>query len=151
MSAPDPMDPNRDTSTAESAPDQQRNEPEEEPRTGAANRLYDRLRAVVDGLPSDAAITLPVSRIQEWLSDAAEADAVGQSTRHLTTRDAAERLGVQPATVASWCADGRIPDAWKTGGGNGGEWRIPESALSEVRPRKEASVAGDRMRFDRKG
>ena len=51
----------------------------------------------------------------------------------------AERLGVTPTTVRRWCAQGRLPDAWRT---EAGRWRIPAEALRDFDP--PAPRGGDR-------
>jgi excisionase family DNA binding protein len=43
----------------------------------------------------------------------------------------AQELGVSPATVRRWCAEGRIPDAYRT---HSGRWRIPAEALRNFEP-----------------
>lgn len=53
----------------------------------------------------------------------------------LTTREAAARLGLAQSTVQQWCAAGLLPGAWKTPSmaSVGGEWRIPQQALDDLR------------------
>jgi DNA-binding CsgD family transcriptional regulator len=51
----------------------------------------------------------------------------------------AETWGVTPTTVRRWCAQGRLPDAWRT---EAGHWRIPAEALRDFQP--PASRGGDR-------
>lgn len=45
----------------------------------------------------------------------------------LTVREVAKRHRVSVATVKNWCADGKIPGAYKIGN----VWRIPARGLSE--------------------
>ncbi len=57
---------------------------------------------------------------------------------HLSTTQAARRLGVSSATVAGWCRDGRIP-AEKVRG----RWRIPEEVIDQLQARgPEGTEAG---------
>jgi DNA-binding CsgD family transcriptional regulator len=51
----------------------------------------------------------------------------------------AEKWGVTPTTVRRWCAEGRLPDAWRT---ESGRWRIPAEALLDFEP--PAPRGGDR-------
>ena len=51
----------------------------------------------------------------------------------LGTKQVAERLGISPRTAARWCAEGRLPGAYKIGEGDRATWRVPVSALAEVR------------------
>lgn len=49
------------------------------------------------------------------------------STRHLTTRQVASKLGERSGTVARWAKRGWI-DAWK----NEGEWQIPRREVERI-------------------
>lgn len=64
------------------------------------------------------------------LEDLRELDGLDDDVPQLlTTEEAADRLGVTPATVAKYCREGKIPEVSKTGS-DGGEWRIPASSLT---------------------
>ncbi len=52
----------------------------------------------------------------------------------LTAAEVAERYGVNARTVARWCAQGRLPGAYKVGEGFRGIWVIPASALEGFEP-----------------
>lgn len=52
----------------------------------------------------------------------------------LTTTQVAERLGISPRTAARWCAQGRIPGAYKEGEGARATWYVPVAALVAVEP-----------------
>jgi len=56
---------------------------------------------------------------------------------HLSTAQAARRLGVRSATVAAWCRDGRLP-AEKVHG----RWRIPAEALSKLQADARQEAGG---------
>lgn len=64
-------------------------------------------------------------------------------SRFLSAREAAEVLGVSPATVASYCAEGLLPGARKLRAGS--PWRIPASAVeapaAPVAPEREPLLA----------
>ena len=50
------------------------------------------------------------------------------------TKAAAERWGVEPATVARWCREGRIPGAEQDRPGS--PWRIPAHAVKPENRKK---------------
>ena len=51
--------------------------------------------------------------------------------RDLTTRQAAERLGIRShRTIERFCREGRFPSAYRTSGATG-EWRIPGGDVAE--------------------
>lgn len=93
----------------------------------------------------------PLERIYaSVLDDLRKLDGVPDGARYLSTSEAADRLGVKPATVATWASEGRFPGAFKTAEGRAGEWRIPASDLSGADPRahRAEEEPGDRVRFD---
>ena len=105
--------------------------------------LTEQLMRIVEGMPDEAAVTLPV----KWLRRLLKLD--GQSSVEiddLTCEQAAGILGRSPSTVRDWCRAGQIPGAYRL---KGREWRIPRSGLREflnrqgdcrprtVRPRRE--------------
>lgn len=72
----------------------------------------------------------PLSTVyQVFVEDLDELDRIGEEPVYLTTTDVAERFEVKPKTVATWCRDGRFPNAFKTGEDGEGEWRIPTDDL----------------------
>lgn len=84
------------------------------------------------------------------LEDLQRLDGVDTSPAPLTTSEAAERLGVEPRTVAKWCRDGRLPNAYKTGSDGDGEWRIPPASV-DAGPNGSQAPTEDRVRFQRQG
>ena len=102
----------------------------------------DRLRALVNMLPPDAAVMLTASTLREWLD--AEGDPIENS--HLsadpTAGEVAEALGRSMSTIRAKCAGGEIPGAYKL---NGREWRIPREAF---RAYLEAQRSGSTQRSE---
>jgi excisionase family DNA binding protein len=87
-------------------------------------RCIPELRVFLDGRVSPATRGAPqVSGLREVFTPAA----------------LAEKWGVTPTTVRRWCAEGRLPDAWRT---DGGRWRIPAEAMRDFDP--PARRGGDR-------
>jgi excisionase family DNA binding protein len=84
--------------------------------------LRDRLRRIVEALPSGSAVTLPRDQLAEWVG----ADEPPPLT-DLTVPEAAEILGRRPSTVRGWCASGELR-AYKL---RGREYRITREALRE--------------------
>lgn len=111
--------------------------------------VREHLRQVVQGIPRGGSVTLPVEAIRQWLQEDVEDRGDLSSTQRISsTAEAAEFLGVQPATVAEWAKEGRFPNAWKTGSDGGGEWRIPEGDLFALTQGANDRRGGDRVRFD---
>ena len=92
--------------------------------------LRARLRAVVDPMPTGSAVTLPVDTLRAWL----EEDAAGPDTVDPTAADVASLLRRAPSTIRTWCAQGRLPGAYRC---RGREWRVPRSALRALRRNHE--------------
>lgn len=53
-------------------------------------------------------------------------------TTYLTTREVAERLKLQPATISDYCKRKVLPGAFRAR--KGSPWRIPETALDALVP-----------------
>ena len=80
--------------------------------------------------------------VTEALTGSGRADLVKrlranrQKTRDLTSKQAAELLGVSSAnTVKNWLKGGHFPGAYKT---QGGHWRFPEAGVLATRAAMEA-------------
>ncbi len=85
--------------------------------------LTEHLERIVEGMPDEAAVTLPV----KWLRRLLKLE--GQSSVELddlTCEQAARSLGRSPSTLREWCRAGEIPSAYRL---RGREWRIPRSGL----------------------
>jgi len=54
----------------------------------------------------------------------------------LTTKQAAERLGVAAVTVRQWCGEGRLKGARLVESVRGSYWVVPENALENFEPPK---------------
>lgn len=87
--------------------------------------LRDRLERVVEGLPPDASVTLPVARLRAWIEE--EGDAVGLDRLGLTVEQVAEKVGKKPSTVRGWLNEGRLKGRKPTGS----EWRVAPADLAE--------------------
>lgn len=88
------------------------------------------LRALLEQLPPETLI--PVGWALEQL------DGAGEGIVDLTVPDVAEALGRAPSTVRQWCADGRLPGAYRL---HGREWRIPRSSLARLRDQHDVQGA----------
>lgn len=65
--------------------------------------------------------------------------------RDLTTRQAAERLGIRShRTIERFCREGRFPSAYRTSGATG-DWRIPGADVDGFR-RRSGRGAGAGLR-----
>lgn len=53
----------------------------------------------------------------------------------LNTREVAKRLGVSPATVVRWLAQGHFPNARRRGPARNSPWRIPIQDAEELERR----------------
>lgn len=107
---------------------------------GALEALRLRLQAHFDGRP------VPVSsRTTGETQPPQRGDGAGT---YLNTAQAGNRLSVEPETIASWCRDGRFPNAFKTDpSGENGEWRIPVEDVRSMR--QTESEPGGRVHFNR--
>lgn len=110
--------------------------------------LRDRVRGLVETLPEGSSVTLPRSTLREWLLEEAESESAegGGAEKWYSTSEVADLRGVEPSTVATWCSDGRFPNAEKTGSDGGGEWRIPERDLLSTDGGPQRGP--ERVRFD---
>lgn len=98
--------------------------------------LRSALSSAVQGLPDDAHLSLPVG----WLREKLNEDPPESFSADLTVKKAGELLDRHHTTVAAWCRQGRISQAYKM---NGREWRIPPAAL-EAFQRQLRNGDGDR-------
>lgn len=99
--------------------------------------LAERLRRVVDGLPSGSAVSLPVDVLREWLDEEpGKTEQPGQDEPlvDLTVQDVADLLDRSASTVRWWCQDGTLSGAYKL---RSREWRIPRQALRDLRNGQE--------------
>lgn len=84
-------------------------------------RQYERLRLDAERVGA----TAPLAKVYAaFIEELRSAGNVGGSERMMSTTEAASELGVEPKTIANWCADGRFPGAKKTSPRRG-RWRIP--------------------------
>ena len=98
--------------------------------------IQDRLRAIVNALPEQASVTLPVLVMKEWLE--VETD---HSFADLTVADVARQLGRSPGTVRDWIRRGDL-EAYQLGK----EYRVTRPALTTFcqRQRKDGPRTSDR-------
>ncbi len=82
--------------------------------------IEDRLRQIVNALPEQASVTLPVLLVKEWLE--MEAD---DPLADLTVADVALQLGRSPGTVRDWIRRGEL-EAYQLGK----EYRVTRPALT---------------------
>ncbi len=57
------------------------------------------------------------------------------------TAEAARACGVTPKTLAHWCELGRLPNAFKTSPGKGGQWVVPAGDVDAYLTQKARQVA----------
>jgi len=94
--------------------------------------LSEKLRPLVDGLPDEAMVTLPVRALRHWLTD----DDAERSPRpevgggDLTIGEVARLMHRSESTVRGWLNGGHVPGAYKL---RGRAWRVPRAALSALR------------------
>ena len=85
--------------------------------------IIDRLKAIIEGMPQDGAVQLPVA----FLSRLIEAEAADSGMgRLLTLEEAGDIVGRSPGTIRTWANSGQLEGAFKL---QGRSWRIPESAI----------------------
>lgn len=114
--------------------------------------LADRLAAVVDGMPEDGAVTLPVAWLRAQLEAEESGDGAGGRIANLTVEEVAEELGRRPSTIRGYLGSGDLR-GYKL---RGREWRIPRGAVREFVDARgmagaAASVRGKRRTWGRGG
>lgn len=95
--------------------------------------LGERMRRMLDGMPEEGQITLPVCLLRAWLEDETmleDATANGASMPHpgFTVAQVAAHIGREESTIRGWVGAGRFPGAFKLGR----EWRIPREDLADA-------------------
>ena len=98
--------------------------------------LTDRLRAIIDGMPADGAVTLPVAFLSRLIE--AEGDSPGMG-RLLTLEGTAEIVSRSPSTIRTWLNTGQLTGAFKL---QGRAWRIPEADLQRFIERQQDAGHG---------
>ena len=93
--------------------------------------LVDRLKAIIDGMPQDGAVTLSVAFLSRLIEAEAAESGMG---RLLTLEEAGDIVGRSPSTVRTWLNTGQL-DGFKL---NARSWRIRESALRTFIERQES-------------
>ncbi len=95
--------------------------PSDEPfRGNGCMRLANRLRRMIDGMPGEASILLPVACVRAWL-----ATSGNDLEPDLTVADVAELHDRSPVTVRAWIRCGRLR-AYRF---RGREYRVTRAAL----------------------
>lgn len=90
-------------------------------------RLTDRFRRMIDGMPEEGSIILPVAILQGWLDETpsgVEPD--------LTVGQVADHFGRAPGTVRTWIRAGELRAHWF----NNREYRVPWSAVEEYQEKQ---------------
>lgn len=115
--------------------------------------LHEKLSDLVNHVPEGVTtVTVEIDWLRRQLEEGGgseAAEAIEEAGTHLTTSEAARLLGVEPRTVAHWCRQGRLPNAFKTGQDGDGEWRIPRGDVDDGPTDNQADDDG-RVRFQRK-
>ena len=93
--------------------------------------LVDRLKAIIDGMPPDGAVTLPVAFLSRLIEAETAESGMG---RLLTLEEVGDTVGRSPSTVRTWLNTGQL-DGFKL---NARSWRIRESALRSFIERQES-------------
>lgn len=92
-------------------------------------RLSERIAAIVDALPEDGSVNLPVSSLKEWLAE--ETGEARRSTMEplgdLTIEQVAAKVRRADSTIRGWLNGGLLPGAYKL---RGRDWRVPAAVLS---------------------
>jgi excisionase family DNA binding protein len=87
--------------------------------------VRDRLERMIEPLPDDASVLLPVRTVREWLG-APDPDA-GDLIVDLTADQVAEELGRSVGTIRDWLLRGELR-GYKL---RGREWRVTRAAVRE--------------------
>ena len=93
--------------------------------------IVERLRAIVDPMPADGSVSLPVAWLRELLEAEGAEPGMG---RLLTLEEAGKIVGRSPSTVRTWLNTGAL-DGFKL---NARSWRVRESALQSYLKRQES-------------
>src|SRR5690349_6226681 len=86
----------------------------------------ERLSQLVEVLPDETSVTLPVRTVREWLNGASRVTPVSTFVADLTIEQIAEKLDRKASTVRGWLNAGLFDGAYKL---RDREWRIPELSL----------------------
>lgn len=82
------------------------------------------LRALIQGLPPGAIVTVRAEWIAELVADLSVPETGAEVD--LTAGEVGRLLGRDEKTVAGWCRAGAIEGAYKL---RGREWRVPRASL----------------------
>lgn len=94
--------------------------------------LEARVRRLVEAVPPEGSVVLPVATLRQWLEEAGagENGAVAPPSAGidpgLTISTIARMVDRQPSTVRGWVREGQFPNAFTLGR----EWRIPRQDLA---------------------
>jgi excisionase family DNA binding protein len=98
-------------------------------------RIVERMHRMLDGMPEEGQITLPVCLLRAWLDDETipegtptQATASPMPDPGLTVAQVAAHIGREESTIRGWVGEGRFPGAFKLGR----EWRIPREDLAQA-------------------
>lgn len=95
--------------------------------------IVERLRAIVEGMPPDGAVTLPVAFLTGLIESEGAEPGMGKL---LTLGDVAEIAGRSVSTIRSWCNSGQIAGAFRL---QGRDWRIPAADLQRFIERQQSA------------
>jgi len=96
-------------------------------------KLADRIRSMVEAVPDDGAVTLPVRTLREWLED--EESVQGDLTLEEWARAYSPHDPPAVSTVRQWFAAGLVPGAYKV---HGRKWMAPPSSVHAFRMLQQA-------------
>ena len=91
-------------------------------------KLSERIQRMIDGMPPEAAVSLPVKTLWEWLDESGP----GGFEPDLTVKQVAELYGRATSTVTAWIRAGDL-GAYKF---NGKEYHITAAALEKFRAKQ---------------
>ena len=86
-------------------------------------RISDRFKKLLEGMPNEASVTLPVTTLREWLDDSGP----GGFEPDLTVKEVADYFGRGANTVTAWIRAGDLR-AYKL---HGREYRVTRAAVEE--------------------
>lgn len=101
--------------------------------------LADRIRNMVEVVPEDGAVTIPVRTLQEWLEH--EEAVQGDLSLEEWARALAPHDPPAVSTVREWFAAGLVPGAYKR---NGRKWMAPRSSVGAFRALQQERHGGGR-------